>query len=242
MPMHDWTRVDAGIWHAFHQAWILEIHRVLLAKLPAEYYSLPEQIAGDYGPDVLTLKRDDAINETLGGTTTLTQPQTAFYQETASNFYLNKAKGIAIRHVSGDRIVAVIELVSPGNRRSRAAFQDLLRKTLDLVQHKIHLLMIDSFPASTRDPHGLHARIFEEFQDDPLPLPADKPLCTFAYECADCVRAYVEPLAVGDSLPDMPVFLYPGMYILVPLEQTYLSAWATIPTRWQDVIAPKTSN
>ena len=27
MPMHDWTRVDAGIYHAFHHEWISEIHR-----------------------------------------------------------------------------------------------------------------------------------------------------------------------------------------------------------------------
>jgi hypothetical protein len=25
MPIHDWTRVDAGIFHDFHLAWIAEI-------------------------------------------------------------------------------------------------------------------------------------------------------------------------------------------------------------------------
>jgi hypothetical protein len=25
MPVHDWTRVEAGIFHAFHVAWIPEI-------------------------------------------------------------------------------------------------------------------------------------------------------------------------------------------------------------------------
>ena len=29
MPIHDWTRVDAGIFHAFHLSWIAEIARVL---------------------------------------------------------------------------------------------------------------------------------------------------------------------------------------------------------------------
>jgi hypothetical protein len=28
MPMHDWTRVEAGIFHAFHHSWIDEIARL----------------------------------------------------------------------------------------------------------------------------------------------------------------------------------------------------------------------
>jgi len=55
MPMHDWTRVDAGIYHAFHHEWISEIHRAVMKRLPEDYYSLPEQQAAGFGPDVLTL-------------------------------------------------------------------------------------------------------------------------------------------------------------------------------------------
>ena len=99
---------------------------------------------------------------------------------------------------------------------------------------------MDPGPVSSRDPHGLHAAIFEEIQDDPLELPAESPLSVFAYECDDRVRTYLEPLTVGDSLPDMPVFLYPGMYIDVPLETTYQSAWEAVPQRWQKVIAATT--
>ena len=29
MPIHDWARVDAGIFHAFHHDWITEIARAL---------------------------------------------------------------------------------------------------------------------------------------------------------------------------------------------------------------------
>ena len=25
MPIHDWTRVDAGLFHAFHQGWIIRL-------------------------------------------------------------------------------------------------------------------------------------------------------------------------------------------------------------------------
>ena len=57
MPMHDWTRVDAGIYHAFHHEWISEISRALnRGLLPNDLYALPEQQAAGFGPDVLTLQ------------------------------------------------------------------------------------------------------------------------------------------------------------------------------------------
>jgi hypothetical protein len=57
MPMHDWTKVEAGIFHAFHHEWISEISRALnRGLLPDTYYALPEQVAAGFGPDVLTLQ------------------------------------------------------------------------------------------------------------------------------------------------------------------------------------------
>ena len=57
MPIHDWTRVEAGIFHHFHHDWITEIARALNhGILPADYYALAEQFAAGFGPDVLTLQ------------------------------------------------------------------------------------------------------------------------------------------------------------------------------------------
>jgi hypothetical protein len=41
MPLHDWTCVDAGIFHAFHVAWVPEIQGILNdGLLPEGYYAL----------------------------------------------------------------------------------------------------------------------------------------------------------------------------------------------------------
>ena len=61
MPVHDWARVDAGIFHDFHHAWIEELKRMLNAGLlPSDYYALAEQHAAGFGPDVLTLQTADS--------------------------------------------------------------------------------------------------------------------------------------------------------------------------------------
>jgi hypothetical protein len=41
--------------------------------------------------------------------------------------------------------------------------------------------------------------------------------------------AYVEPVAVGDPLPEMPVFLTADRYVPCPLEGTYQTAWDQFP-------------
>ena len=41
--------------------------------------------------------------------------------------------------------------------------------------------------------------------------------------------AFVEPIAVGDALRDMPLFLIEGMRVDVPLESTYGAAWEAGP-------------
>jgi hypothetical protein len=244
MPMHDWTTVEAGIFHAFHHRWISAISDVLnTGLLPADYYALAEQQAAGFGPDVLTLQDQppQASDADGGGTATAlqTRPQTRYMAETDSEFYRRKKSSIVVRHVSGDRIVAMIEIVSPGNKGSRHAIRAFVEKACELLEHRIHLLIIDLFPPGPRDPNGVHAAIWQEVEDAPFVLPADKRLTLVAYECDLTTRAYIEPLAVGDTLPDMPLFLAPKLWVKVPLEATYQTAFAVMPRRWQRVLEGK---
>jgi hypothetical protein len=243
MPMHDWTRVEAGIFHAFHHRWISAISDVLNTDLlPQEYYALPEQVAAGFGPDVLTLQdqRSGDSEATDGGVATAsalqTRPQARFMAQSDGEFYRRKKSAIAVRHVSGDRLVAVVEIISPGNKSNRHAFQALVDKACELLERRIHLLVIDPFPPGRRDPGGVHAAIWQCVQDDAFQLPADKPLTLVAYECDLTTRAYIEPVAVGDRLSDMPLFLEPNGCVQVPLEATYQTAYAVLPRRWQQVL------
>ena len=82
----------------------------------------------------------------------------------------------------------------------------------------------------------MHASIWEEVQDEPFHLPTDKRLTLVAYECGLTTRAYIEPVAVDDVLPDMPLFLEPEGCVWVPLEATYQTAFQVMPVRWRTVL------
>ena len=118
--MHDWTRVEAGIFHAFHHRWITAISdRLNEGLLPEDYYALPEQQAAGFGPDVLTLQAGAGKSDASGTATAPARPKTRFTAQTDAEFYRRKKSSIAVRHVTGDRIVAMIEIISPGTRRVR---------------------------------------------------------------------------------------------------------------------------
>lgn len=245
MPMHDWTRVAAGIFHAFHHDWITEIGRALNnGLLPEDYYALPEQQAAGFGPDVLALQSPSADEGEAAGfsgnatTMVRTRPKSMFSAETDTEFYRRKKSSIVVRYVSGDRIVAMLEVVSPSNKVSRHALRAFVEKACELLEHRIHLLIVDPFPPSPRGPNGIHAAIWAEVEDKPFLLPENKPLTLVAYECGSTTRAHIEVLAVGDPLPDMPLFLEPDAHILVPLESTYQTAFAAMPRRWRIVLEP----
>jgi len=75
------------------------------------------------------------------------------------------------------------------------------------------LLVVDLFWPSPRDPQGIHKAIWDSFCDEPFELPADKPLTAVAYFAGIPKTAYVEPLAVGDALPSLPLFLDSCIYV-----------------------------
>jgi hypothetical protein len=150
--------------------------------------------------------------------------------------YVLKQKTLVIRHSSGDRIVALIEIVSPGNKASRHGLRSLVAKVVEALYRGYHLLVIDLHRPTPRDPQGIHGVIWAEISDESFEAPPERPLTLAAYSAGQIKRAYVEPIAVGDALPDMPLFLEPEGYVNVPLEATYQAAWRGVPQRWRRVL------
>ena len=128
MPVHDWSRVDAGIFHDFHGELIRAIKWALNhGLLPGEYYAMMEQRAAGLVADVLALQRtptDDiglASSPTSGAQTglLLETPVVEMTYEADEDYYRRKRNTVVVRHVSDDRVVAMIEVVSPGNKSDR---------------------------------------------------------------------------------------------------------------------------
>ena len=143
---------------------------------------------------------------------------------------------MAIRHASGDRLIAILEVVSPANKDRREHVRAFLDKLEDALGHGIHLLLVELFPASRYDPQGMRGALWSRLGDEPDDPPAQEPLTLAAYVADTPVKAYLEHMAVGGVLPDMPLFLDPDTYVNVPLEATYQTTWRGTPARWRNVL------
>jgi hypothetical protein len=238
MPIHDWTRVDAGLYHNFHQDWTIEVYRALNGGvLPAGYVALTDLKVEGYEPDVLAIRGD----ESPGGVAVADAPPRARLLARAESepaAYARKANRVVVRHGLGP-VVAVIEVVSPGNKDSRHAVQSFKTKAVEFLRRGVSLLLIDVFPPTPRDPDGLHQVVWDEFPGPPFePRPADKPLTVASFDAGAGPTVYADLLAVGDVLPDPPLFLSPGRYVEVPLERAYMAAWAVTPQLIRTRVAP----
>lgn len=242
MPIHNWKGVDAGIFHHFHQAWTIEISNALNGGgLPDGFFAMAEQVVSGPIPDVVTLQRSksspgDAREGASGGIAVAEAPPKArFIASTEQQAYAARANCIMIRHRLG-KVVAVIEIVSPGNKSSQHALRSFTEKAAELLYQGINLVVVDLFPPSRRDPQGIHKAIWEQFGDEPFELPADKPLTVAAYVAGLQMTAYVDPVAVGDPLPAPPIFLDRKTYVPAPLEATYQSTWAKCPAPVREIV------
>jgi hypothetical protein len=155
-------------------------------------------------------------------------PHKHLIRRSEAEIYAGRANRITVRHRHGN-VVAVVEVVSPGNKASRSEFRTFVEKSADLIRQGVHLLVIDLFPPGHRDPQGIHKALWDEFQEEDLQLPPGTPLTLASYDAGPPRVAYVNFVAVTDTLPDMPLFLKLEIYVPTPLEATYQTTWNLFP-------------
>ena len=81
----------------------------------------------------------------LAGTATLTETPPIVDTRTTieRDSYARKQRTLVIRHTSDDRIVAMIEVLSPGNKSSRHAIRSFLDKAVAALDGGVHLLLVE---------------------------------------------------------------------------------------------------
>src|SRR5207237_6970449 len=103
------------------------------------------------------------------GPATLTEPPPVVHARATipRDSYARMQRTLVVRHTSGDRIVAMIEVLSRGNKSSRHALRSFLDKAVAALDSGIHLLLVDVHPPGPRDPRGIHGALLSEigYQD-----------------------------------------------------------------------------
>jgi hypothetical protein len=129
--------------------------------------------------------------------------------------------------VEGPELVAAVELVSPSNKDRPAQRHQFAIKCASYLQDKVGLVVVD---VVTERGGNLHRQLLEILQvaQDRAKL-GDDDLYAGAYRTVRTKKAvkleyWVEPLAVGNALPTMPLWIAPDLCLPLNLEQAYEQA------------------
>ena len=251
MPMHDWTRVDSWVYHDFHTGFIVSLCRGINERLPAKYYAMKEQSLNVMIPDVMTLERSDSVDDEPSTTTLDNSYHTSAVLpcvQVIDRVNVNvgfKQKRIVVYRKEDDRVVGIVELVSPGNKSSRVEYRRFVRKIVDAVDGGLHALIIDPFPAILANDRGIHNIIWRQLGGKRRKQQQDQPLTYVSYESDSnsfSHRCFLQPGRVGEPLPEMPLFLKTEQYIVVPLEECYETAMRDVVPKYRKILEGEASS
>jgi hypothetical protein len=245
MPVHDWTRVSAGTFHDFHNAWIIHLKEALNGGLlPEGYYAMSEQHAGAMIGDILTLHEpsgspaEEMVDRGALAVAVAPPRNRLRLLPSPEATYRQQRRTIAIRLASGHRLIALLEIASPSNKDRAKSVEEFAAKVVSALEAGVHVLLVDLIPPGLHDPIGLHGAIWSNFGDE-QPIMPGLPLTLASYVSPGAGRlpeAYVEPVGVGAELAEMPLFLDPDHYVNAPLGPTYDASYRGMPAFWREVI------
>src|SRR5688572_19916107 len=147
MPIHDWPLAPLGFFHHFYHRWSGAICDALNdGRLPKGYYALVELTTIGLVPDVLTLQRQPpapigagAGPRRAGGVAVAdAPPKVRFVRKAEENLVLAKTNRVVVRESAG-QVVAVIEIVSPGNKSSKYALKSFVDETTKMLSEQINV-------------------------------------------------------------------------------------------------------
>jgi len=234
MPVHDWTKVHACFFRSFSLGWIVRLKGQLNnGLLPPGYYAMIEANTA-----AMPAQPTEGLIDGLHGVCDVEtlHPMTTLHFSAEGFADLWRQQSVAIRHEEEDQLIARFEIMLPGLKTSRAAQRVFVTRAVEGFRTGVHLLVVDILPPRRLDPHGVHGVLWDEIGDEAFVAPTGLPLTLAAYCACGEVTAYVEPIAVDQTLPDMPLFLSRDAYVRVPLEDAYRYAWEGEPQHIQKIL------
>jgi hypothetical protein len=220
-------------WESFHSSWATRIADAL-----TEHWLPPNYIAEEHahlGPsleiDVATLEREaPATGEEGGGGVATVGPKV--WSPPAADGVLPSVvpDTFEVRVLcmdTGPKLVAAIELISPGNKDRPTERRAFATKVASYLYQGISVVLVDVVTNRRANLHNEVLRVMEA--PDPLRLPPEQSLYAVAYRplhrgSANEIDIWRSPLTLGQALPTLPLGLRADLVIPVELETAYAEA------------------
>ena len=236
MPLHDHFRSpvnDTHSWDEVHGGWPMEIVRHLVTILPAGYRAAPKvHLGSPYEVDIATYDLDSRVSGTEfegGGTATLTARVATASATLTVEVDLAEDDEYEVRVYDteyGRTLVAAIEIVSPSVKdrpRSRTVF---VGKVAAMLQQGVCVTLVDLVSVRSANLYAELLHLLDRADPQLSPTPPAMYAVTLRARKPPKRRhlldAWFYPMAVGQPLPTLPIWLTPELSVILPLETSYL--------------------
>jgi hypothetical protein len=223
-PLHGPRR-----WEGFHLAWATVIAQQLNRDvLPSGYFAEPEiSIGPELEIDVATLELTRQGDVEAGTATAVWAPPRPRIAAKVDFSRLDSIEVLVYQDIGGAELRAAIELVSPAGKDRAGSRRTFAAKCAGYLKHGIGVMIVDIVTARRAD---LHAELFDTLGVKSRRAAWRSPtgLYAVAYRAvtvrkAPRVEVWPEPLALGEVLPVMPLWLSLDLSVPVRLEESYLT-------------------
>lgn len=234
MPLRDHFHSpvnDKHRWDAVHGGWPMEIVRTLFDRLPDGYVAEPQVFHGSpFEVDVAAVEIDGREStfdpRENGGVATLVAREPTLTAQAD----LSKLDEYEVRIYDVERgrtLVAAIEIVSPANKDRPSTRGHFSHKVATLLRHEVCVTIVDIVTLSQAN---LYAE-FMAFIEKRDPTLSEPPPNLYATTLRTRMPArprdramldvWFYPLAIGQPLPTVPVWISPERHVELPLEPSY---------------------
>jgi hypothetical protein len=246
MPLRDHFRApldNITSWESLHHQWPAMIVIALNRQLPARFRAEPGVHQGaSFEVDVSTYDLDSGGEpytegtggETTGGVAVATRPAVwapprATFQAATDLPDQDEFAVLIYDSRRQRRLVAAIEIISPGNKDRPESRRLFVAKCAALVQRRVSVVIVDL--VTTRH-FNLYGELLEYLeQSDPALAP--EPPATYAVACRWThpgtplgpagwrLEAWNHTLTIGQPLPTLPLWLTDDFAVPLELEASY---------------------
>jgi hypothetical protein len=200
-------------WHSFHNSWATYLSSQLNTLLPAGYFA-EANVQFGVEIDVATFEEPGAA----GAPPAWVPPPPVSHPFEMAGVVVEV--GIFSRS-GGPQLAGAVELVSPANKDRPLHREAFVSKCVTYLQAGVGVVVVD---VVTERPADLHRELLVRLGvADPGPGPA---LSGSAFRPVErdgkrWLDVWGEPIAVGQPLPTLPLWLRGGLCLPVELEATY---------------------
>jgi hypothetical protein len=214
-------------WEGFHHSWCTFIAQQLnQGILPPDYYAEAEISLGpELEIDVATLEHSGAGGNGKTRATAVWSPPRPKLAAKVDFARLDSYEIRVYQDLGGAELRGAIELISPANKDRAGSRRTFAAKCAGYLKHGIGVVIVDVVTARKAN---LHEELFDTLEVSRRPWRSSTGLYAVAYRPVTTrksprVEVWPERLALGQALPELPLWLSLDLCVPVRLEESYLA-------------------